>query len=79
MHKTEMGKLGRMKMSHMMADTLPELHAMARMIGVDRKHFQDKPRHPHYDIAKSKRAYAVLYGAKEITMQEMVKIITAPH
>ncbi len=58
---------GRMIMCHMIADTPAELHEMADRIGVARKWFQDpktiKVSHPHYDIAKSKRALAVAAGA----------------
>ena len=58
----------RMVMCHMIADTDDELHAMADRIGVARKWFQ-KPgtARRHYDIALSKRALAVQFGATEIT------------
>lgn len=71
MHLDAMGKLGRMRMCHMIADTDEELHAMADKIGVQRKWFQ-KPGTPgrHYDIAMSKRALAVAAGAVEITMRQ---------
>ena len=73
MHKYPMGRFGRMKMSHMMADTDEELHAMAAKIGVARKWHQHKGRwsDSHYDIALSKRALAVAEGAVEITLREM--------
>lgn len=63
---------GQMIMCHMVADTEAELHAMADKIGVDRKWYQypRKSRHPHYDIALSKRALAVAAGAVEITWRE---------
>jgi len=63
---------GRMVMCHMLADTDEELHAMADRIGVARKWFQGPPktRNSHYDIALSKRALAVQFGAKEITWRE---------
>lgn len=61
---------GRMKMCHMMADTLDELHAMADRIGVARSWFQDTMR-PHYDIALSKRALAIAAGAREVTLRQM--------
>lgn len=65
---------GRMIMCHMRADTLDELHAMAVKIGVSRRHFQDHPRHPHYDICKSKREMAIdKFGAKSVTGVEMVR------
>lgn len=56
---------GRMVMSHMIADTFDELHAMADRIGVARRWFQAAPPAsiPHYDIAQSKRALAVAAGA----------------
>lgn len=70
MHKWSMGHFGRMKMSHMIADTENELHKMAKAIGVARKHFQDKSSSPHYDIAKSKRALALQKGAVAITLRQ---------
>lgn len=71
MHADPMGRYSRMKMSHMIADTDEELHAMADKIGVQRRWFQ-KPGTPgrHYDIALSKRALAVTAGAVEITMRQ---------
>lgn len=68
-------KFGRMVMCHMIADSEPELHIMARKIGIARKWFQD-PRtmrgvsHPHYDICLSKKALAVACGAIEITARQ---------
>jgi hypothetical protein len=64
-----------MKMSHMIATTEPELHAMARTIEVGRQHFQRKPSGDHYDISMTKRALAVQHGAVEISMQELVALI----
>ena len=74
MHRTRMGQLGRMKMSHMIADTTEELLAMADRIGVARRWIQ-KPGTPweHFDISLSKRAEAVKHGAVEITMRELAK------
>jgi hypothetical protein len=66
---------GRMKMCHMVADTLEELHAMADAIGIQRRWFQNDPDHPHYDIAQSKRALAVQHGAVEITSRQLVELI----
>lgn len=62
---------GRMVMCHMIATSDEELHAMADLIGVDRKWHQAPPRHEsHYDIALSKRALAVAAGAIEITAKQ---------
>lgn len=70
MHRYPIGllKVGRytMKMSHMIADTEAELHAMATAIGVARRWFQGD----HYDISLSKRAIAVARGAIEITYRQ---------
>ncbi len=67
MYRLPMGRFRRMKMSHMMADTDDELHAMADRIRVARKWFQGD----HYDIAITKRVLAVAAGAVEITTREM--------
>lgn len=66
MFQYPMGQFGRMKMSHMIADTEDELHAMASAIGVARKWYQGD----HYDIAMSMRAKAVALGAVEITWRQ---------
>ena len=62
---------GRMVMCHMIADSDEELHTMAARIGVARRWHQSPPRHDsHYDIALSKRALAVQFGAVEITWKQ---------
>lgn len=74
MYKYPMGQFGRMKMSHMIADTQEELLAMADTIGVQRKWIQKKGTiHEHFDfdIAMSARAKAVAAGAVEISMREL--------
>lgn len=48
--------------SHMTADTLDELHAMARAIGLRPEWFQPLS-HPHYDLTESRRAAALEAGA----------------
>ncbi len=72
MYKGALGKFGRMKMSHMVADSTPELLAMADKIGVQRKWIQHKGGiHEHFDIALSKRKLAVQHGAKEISFHQL--------
>jgi len=65
---------GRMIMCHMVADTLDELNSMADVIGVNRKWFQDHPKHPHYDISRMKKALALQNGAIEVTSKELITI-----
>lgn len=61
----ERNGFGRMVMCHMFADTLPELHAMASAIGMDRAWFQPLS-FPHYDVSLSRRAAAIQRGAIEV-------------
>lgn len=58
---------GRMSMSHMIADTPDELHAMADKIGVARRYYQAPPKASfwHYDVSKGKRDLAIGYGAED--------------
>lgn len=65
---------GRMKMCHMLADTLDELHAMADRLGLQRRWFQNE-RTPHYDICQSKRSLAISFGAIDADRQQTVAII----
>lgn len=74
MYKLPMGRFGRMKMSHMIADTREELDAMADKIGVARKWIQQAELGKgwiHYDVAMSARAKAIEHGAIPITLREL--------
>lgn len=53
---------------HMFADTLPELHEMAIVIGLKRAWFQKKSA-AHYDLTASRRKLAVENGAVELTKE----------
>jgi Protein of unknown function (DUF4031) len=72
MYLYPLGQFGRMKMSHMMADTTEELLAMADKIGVARRWVQHAgtPKE-HFDIAKSKREEAIALGAIPMTVKEL--------
>ena len=71
---SQQNPFGRMKMCHMLADTVDELHAMADKIGIKRQWFQNHST-PHYDICQSKRAHAVQHGAIEVGRRETVALI----
>ena len=69
MYKYPIGQFGRMKMSHLMADTHEELVEMADKIGVQRKWIQYEGQgryREHFDIAKGKRELAIKHGAEPI-------------
>jgi hypothetical protein len=61
-----------MVMSHMIADTLDELHAMADAIGMRREWFQAAPpaSFPHYDLTQSRRKRAIGNGAVALDRRE---------
>lgn len=67
----------RMLMCHMIADTLPELHAMAQRIGMKLEWFQVNASFPHYDVAKGRRAKAIEYGAIVLPRAEYVAKVQA--
>jgi len=67
MYLYPMGRFGRMKMSHLVADDEEELHAMAARIGVARRWYQGD----HYDIAQTKRAEALALGAVAVTLRQL--------
>jgi hypothetical protein len=64
------GRLG--LWSHMWADSVEELHAFARRLGLRREWFQNKPSLPHYDVTKTVRARALKLGAVEATRSQLV-------
>lgn len=67
---------GRMKMSHMVADSHEELLAMADRIGVQRKWLQyEGTPQEHFDISQSKRALAIEAGAIEIDHRELARML----
>ncbi|MCA7981316.1 DUF4031 domain-containing protein [Burkholderia cepacia] len=71
MYRYSVGEFGRMKMSHLIADTSDELLAMVRRIGVDPKWIQHAgSSDEHFDIAMSKRSAAITAGAIPITYRE---------
>lgn len=75
---TMRAQFGRMVMCHMVADTTEELLAMADQIGVARKWLQEAGTHrEHFDIALSKRALAIQFGAREVSMMDIGRIIRA--
>ncbi|MEL1265332.1 DUF4031 domain-containing protein [Pseudoxanthomonas putridarboris] len=53
--------------AHMMADTLGELHAMAKRLGIPRRAFQDKASGAHYDLTVELREEALRLGAIAIS------------
>ena len=68
--------LGDRRMCHMFSPYLDELHAMAELIGIQRRWFQDPATKqvswPHYDIDQTRRALAVGFGAIECDKYQTV-------
>jgi hypothetical protein len=72
MYRHPIGQFGRMKMSHMAADSTAELLAMADRVGCARRWLQHAGTdREHFDICLSKRAKAVEAGAIEVSMREL--------
>lgn len=59
---------------HLVADTLEELHLFAKQIGLKFEWFQNKKKHPHYDIFNSKLDKALLNGAIFINKRDIINI-----
>lgn len=74
MHETGVGNFGRMKMSHMIADTTEELLEMADKIGVNKRWIQHADTaNEHFDVCMSKRKKAIELGAIPITWRDYAK------
>lgn len=61
---------GRMKMSHLMADTDAELENVAYALRLN-KEWRDGD---HYDISEGKRLAAIHFGATPVTSRELVRL-----
>lgn len=59
--------------AHLTADTLPELHAFASRLGLQRRWFQEHPVHPHYDLTPDKRDEALAMGAVLVPAKEQAR------
>jgi hypothetical protein len=71
-------RYGRMRMSHMLADSTDELLEMADRIGVARRWLQHAGTHrEHFDVCDAKRRLAIAAGAKEITARELGRLLRA--
>ena len=53
--------------AHLLADTLDELHAMARALGIPRHAFQNKTSGAHYDVTAHMREQAIALGAVPVS------------
>lgn len=58
---------------HLMADTLPELHAFASAIGVRRCWFHNTKGLPHYDVTDDQRRAALCAGAIALKPKDLVR------
>lgn len=66
------GNFGRMKMSHMMADTSAELMEMALKIGMKAEWIQYPGESTeHFDVSISRRKEAIKNGAIEVPMRKL--------
>ena len=59
------------QVSHLMADTIAELHTFAKKIGLKREWYQHKSA-PHYDLTVRKFNKAIKLGAKLFTKDEFL-------
>ena len=65
---------GRLKMSHMIADSQDELFEMAEIIGLDEGWIQHQGEYKeHFDIAQTKRILAISNGAICLSQKELVR------
>lgn len=62
---------------HLLADTREELHAMADLLGIPARYFQDHPWRWHHDLPAPLRPRAVALGAIEVTLHEVGALLRA--
>jgi hypothetical protein len=63
--------------SHLLADDVDELHALAARLGIPRRGFQVHRRSAalnHYDLPENLRLQAIALGAVPVTWREMARL-----
>lgn len=68
-------KKGKYGWSHLVADSINELHSFAEQIGLKSSWFQAKPDKPHYDVKGMMRKRAIENGAMEVSSKEIVMVL----
>jgi Protein of unknown function (DUF4031) len=63
------------QLSHVVADSLPELHAFMERLPCPRKKFHNKPGKPHYDLAGDCVEEAIAHGAVLVSTREIVRVL----
>jgi len=64
---------GRIWFTMVSDQSLDELHAMAKKIGLRREWLRDPNELPHYDIVPDKRAQAMKLGARTAATKEIIQ------
>jgi hypothetical protein len=60
--------------AHLTADTIAELHAFAKRIGLRRRRFVAHPLYPYYELSKERHAYALKRGAVLVSSHEQARM-----
>ncbi len=61
--------------THLIGDSLEELHEFAQEVGLRREWFQDHSRHPHYDLTTLRMARRVIKaGVRLVSPKNLVKV-----
>lgn len=59
---------------HLVSDeSVDELHAFARRMGLNREWFQKHPVHPHYDLFGRAHARAIQHGARHMPSKQLAR------
>lgn len=66
LYRYAIGRFRGMNMSHMIADSEAELHAMVARIGMKREWYQSD----HYDVPLPRREQALIFGAVAVTWRQ---------
>lgn len=56
-----------LRWAHLLADSVPELHAMAAQLGIPRRAWQNRPSGVHYDVPAHLRDRAIALGTVPVS------------